>query len=131
MADYASLVLRLGIGIMFAAHGLQKAFGLFGGPGIQGFSGFLNTLGMHPALFLAYLVAYTELIGGLCLIAGMFTRVCAALLLIVIVVAGVKVHFAKGFFLSGGGFEYVFIIASACLALLLIGGGKFSSIKKL
>lgn len=131
MVDIGVWVLRLGIGIMFTAHGLQKAFGMFGGPGILGFRGFLNTLGMHPAFFWAYLAAYTELVGGICLILGMFTRVSAALLLIVIVVAGVKVHFAKGFFLSAGGFEYTFVIACACLALLLTGGGKLSIIKKL
>jgi DoxX. len=38
MSDLAILVLRLALGIMFAAHGMQVAFGSFGGPGIKGFS---------------------------------------------------------------------------------------------
>jgi len=41
------------------------------------------------------------------------------------------VHLAKGFFLSNGGFEYVFVIISVCIALIIIGGGKFSIFKKL
>lgn len=131
MADIAAVVLRLGLGIMFAAHGAQKAFGVWQGAGISGFTNMLSSLGFAPAAFWAYLVACVELIGGICLILGLLTRISAALLLIVMMVAAAKVHLAKGFFLSGGGFEYVFIIACACLALMLMGGGKFSLWKKL
>ncbi|MFA5199447.1 MAG: DoxX family protein [Candidatus Omnitrophota bacterium] len=125
MADLGILILRLGIGIMFVAHGLQKAFGLFAGPGIKGFSEMLSSLGFVPAPFWAYVAAYSELVGGLLLIIGFQARGAAAVLLILIVTAALKVHIAKGFFLSGGGFEYTFVIASACLALILLGPGKF------
>jgi putative oxidoreductase len=126
MADLAVLVLRLGIGIMFMAHGLQKTFGMFGGPGIQGFTKMIAGLGFSPAASWAYVAGYTELIGGLLLIVGLGTRVSAFFLFILITVAAVKVHAAKGFFLAQGGFEYTFVIASACLALLLLGAGKYS-----
>ncbi len=126
MLDWGILVLRLGIGIMFVAHGLQMAFGLFGGPGIKGFSGMLSGLGFVPAKFWAIVASYTVLVGGLLLIAGIQTRPAATLLLIFIVTAAVKVHLSKGFFLSNGGFEYTFVIAAACLALILLGSGKFS-----
>lgn len=127
--DLASLILRLSLGIMFAGHGLQKAFGAFGGPGIGGFSGMLSKLGFAPALFWAYLASCTELIGGLFLILGIFVRSAALALLILITVAAVKVHLPNGFFLPGG-FEYTFIIFSVCLALIIMGGGKFAITKK-
>lgn len=126
MLDWGILVLRLGIGIMFAAHGLQKAFGFFSGPGIKGFSQMLSGLGFAPALPWAYLAAYTEVLGGVFLIVGLYTRSSAAMLLVLIVIAAIKVHLGKGFFLSNGGFEYTFVIAAACLSLVLLGPGKFS-----
>ena len=126
MIDWGILILRLGIGIMFTAHGLQKAFGLFGGPGIKGFSQMLSGLGFAPAIYWAYLAAYTELLGGVFLIIGLYTRSSAAMLLVLIVIAAIKVHLAKGFFLSNGGFEYPFVIAAACLSLILLGPGQFS-----
>lgn len=129
MADWGILVLRLGIGIMFIAHGVQKAFGGFGGPGIEGFSKMLLGLGFYPPLFWAYLAAYTELLGGACLVIGLFTRSCASMLLALIVIAALKVHLAKGFFLANGGFEYNFVIACACLAIILLGSGKYNVFK--
>jgi putative oxidoreductase len=126
MLDWGILVLRLGIGIMFVAHGLQMALGLFGGPGVKGFSGMLSSLGFFPALFWSYVASYTVLIGGLLLIIGVQTRPAATLLLIFILTAGIKVHLNKGFFLSNGGIEYTFVIAAACLSIILLGPGKFS-----
>ena len=129
MADIAILALRLALGLMFAAHGLQKAFGLFGGPGIGGFSEMLSGLGFKPSLFWAYLAAYAELVGGILLAIGFLTRGAASVLLVLILVAAFKVHLNKGFFLSQGGFEYTFIIFSVCLALILLGPGKFTIFK--
>ncbi len=126
MLDWGILVLRLGIGIMFSAHGLQKVFGLFGGSGISGFSQMLSGMGFTPPIFWAYLAAYIELLGGVSLIIGLFSRFSAGMLLAVILTAGIKVHLINGFFLSAGGFEYTFVIASACLALVLLGSGKYS-----
>ena len=125
MLDLGILVLRLGLGIMFMAHGLQMAFGLFGGPGVKGFSGMLSGLGFVPAIFWSYVASYTVLLGGLFLIVGIQTRPVAVLLLIFILTAGIKVHLSKGFFITNGGFEYTFVIAAACLALILLGPGKF------
>jgi len=130
MVDLGILVLRLGLGIMFTGHGAQKAFGLFSGPGIAGFSKMLSGLGFAPAVFWAYLAAYVELIAGAFLIFGICVRSSAILLLILISVAAIKVHLAKGFFLSAGGFEYTFIIAAICIALIFLGAGKFAIIGK-
>ena len=128
--DIASLILRLSLGIMFSAHGVQKVFGIFGGSGVEGFSVMLAKLGFSPPLFWAYLASYVELIGGLFLILGVYVRSSALSFLILVTVAAIKVHIAKGFFLSSGGFEYVFIIFSVCLALIVMGPGKFATTKK-
>jgi putative oxidoreductase len=130
MVNYGILTLRLGLGAMFFAHGLQLAFGRLGGPGVEGFSKMLSSLGFAPALFWGYLAAYTTLVAGLFLILGIFTRLAAASLFIFIIVAALKVHWAKGFFIQAGGFEYNFIIACVCIALMILGGGSFSLTKK-
>ena len=130
MLDWGILVLRLALGIMFVAHGLQMVFGFFGGPGVKGFSLMLSGLGFVPATLWAYIACYTVLIGGFLVIVGVQTRLVAALLLIFILTAGIKVHLNKGFFLSNGGFEYTFIIAAICLALILLGPGKFNLFNK-
>jgi len=129
MLDLAILILRVALGIMFCAHGLQQAFGLFGGPGIAGFTKMLSGLGFSAATFWAYLAAYSEFLGGLSLLLGLGTRVAAGILFIFIMVAAVKVHLAHGFFIMNGGFEYNFIIAAVCLALILLGTGKFGITK--
>jgi len=85
--------------------------------------------GFIPGIFWAYVASYTELLGGLFLILGIETRGAAALLLILIVVAGLKVHLKKGFFLSKGGFEYTFVIATVCFALIFLGPGNFVILK--
>lgn len=128
MKNWAALPLRLGLGVIFAAHGLQKAFGALG---IEGFTKMLTSLGFVPALFWAYVAAYTELIGGLCLLLGLGTRIASSLIFILITVATIKVHLAKGFFLSAGGFEYNLLILCACVSLIILGPGKLSVTKKL
>ena len=130
MLDLGILVLRLALGIMFVAHGLQMAFGLFGGSGVKGFSQMLSGLGFAPAMLWAYIASYTVLLGGLLVIFGVQTRLAAVLLLILILTAGISVHLGKGFFLSNGGYEYTFIIAAICLALILLGPGKFNIFNK-
>ena len=130
MIDIALLVLRLGLGVMFLAHGLQIALGKLGGPGVTNFSGMLAKMGFVPALAWAYVAGYTLLIGSIMVLAGFATRIASLFLLIFITVALVKVHLVKGFFLQGGGYEYNFVIASICIALLLAGPGKYSICSK-
>lgn len=130
MVNWASLVLRIGLGIMFFAHGLQMALGKLGGPGVNGFAKMLSGLGFSPALFWSYVACYTTLIGGLFLILGIYTKISSIFLIIFIVVAVLKVHLSKGFFLANGGYEYNFIILCALIALLILGTGKFGITKK-
>lgn len=130
MNDSASLILRLGLGIMFLAHGLQLAFGLFGGPGVLGFSKMLENINIVPALFFSYLAGYSCLIGGLCLIVGFCTRLAIIPLMVFMLVAMFKVHLEKGFYLANGGFEYTFVVIFSLIALFLLGSGQYGITKK-
>ncbi|MFA5272315.1 MAG: DoxX family protein [Candidatus Omnitrophota bacterium] len=131
MADIVILILRLCLAVVFIGHGMQVAFGSFGGPGIQGFSGMLANLGFKPAVLWAYLSAYTQLIAGIFLVLGLFTRFAAFSILVFMLVAVIKVHITKGFFLQTGGFEYNFVLICICIVLILSGSGKFGVTPKL
>ncbi len=119
-------VLRICIGLMFMAHGSQKLFGVFGGPGIQGFTQSLAGMGLPNPMLQAYLAAGSEFLGGLFLTLGLFTRLAVFPPLFVMIVAIAKVHWSHGFFMQKGGFEYPLMIVGALMALLSLGGGKFS-----
>lgn len=125
MIDIALLALRIGVGSIFFAHGMQKVFGIWGGHGVNGFSQMLSSLGFVPALLWAYVAAFTELVGGALIVAGLFTRGAAALLLILMVVATIKVHLSKGFFLDKGGFEYNLLIMCSLVVLVLLRAGAY------
>ena len=126
LQEYAALPLRLCIGLMFAAHGSGKLFGLFGGKGlIETGHGFAQ-MGFHPGVFWAGVVGSSEFFGGLCLVLGFLTRWATLPLMATMIVAIVKVHWPHGFFANQGGFEYPFVILGGLLALLFLGPGKWS-----
>src|SRR5678815_1050474 len=85
--DIGLLVLRLAVGLTMAAHGGQKLFGWFGGYGIAGTGGFLESLGFRPGKVHAGLAGTAELLGGLLIALGLLTPVGAALVIAVMVVA--------------------------------------------
>ena len=49
LMSVALLILRIVVGVLFMGHGAQKLFGVFGGPGLGGFAGWLQGLGVRPA----------------------------------------------------------------------------------
>lgn len=116
---WALLVLRLMVGVIFIPHGLQKAFGLFGGKGWQGTLELVDKLGMSPDWFWAFMLVLAELGGGIGMILGLATRVWAVLLGIAMTVALVKVHLHDGFF----GTHLQQMLLAACAVLLIAGGG--------
>jgi putative oxidoreductase len=126
LAQNADLLLRLVLGVIFVAHGAQKAFGWFDGPGIENFSKFMVELNLPFPVLNAYLAAYTELIGGLLLILGMYTRFAALGIAGTMVVAITMVHWSGGLFAANNGFEYPLTIFAACVTLMGIGAGPLS-----
>ncbi len=117
----APLVLRVVLGAIFAMHGWQKLEG-----GVSGTSGFLSMLGFPmPDVFAVLLIA-AELVGGIFLILGLFTHWTAKILAIVAIVALVTVHLGKGFFVSGGGYEFILLILAGSISVMITGAGKYS-----
>ena len=58
--ESAPMVVRVVQGSLMAGHGAQKLFGSFGGPGLEGTSGFMEMLGMRPGRPWAYLAGLSE-----------------------------------------------------------------------
>ena len=102
--DVALLTARVIVGIVFMAHGAQKLFGAFGGPGLSAFVQMMGPLG--------YLVAIGEFFGGLGLVVGFLARFSAASISLIMLGAIAMVHAKAGFFMNwtgkqaGEGFEY-------------------------
>lgn len=114
-ADLGLVVLRLVIGLIFAAHGAQKAFGWWGGPGYAGWTGALQHMGMRPAPLWALVSTAAELAGGLLLALGLLTPLAAAALIGQSVVIVFAVHWAKGMWNANGGWEFpVALAATRC-----------------
>ncbi|MDP4536303.1 DoxX family protein [Alkalimonas collagenimarina] len=125
-AGWGALVLRVPIGIIFAAHGAQKLFGWFGGYGLEGTGGWMESIGLAPGVLMAFLAGSAEFFGGLALIVGVLTRPAAAVLALTMLVAIFAVHFEHGFFMSNNGYEFGLALLAASVSLLFSGAGKVS-----
>jgi len=134
-ASWSHLVVRVGLGIIFFAHGAQKTLGWFGGHGLSATIGGFRQMNIPPAA--TALAAFTECFGGLALIIGLLARPAAVGLILVMLVAIAKVHGKNGFFLNfamapGKGHGYEFNLALIAMALsILIGGAGALSIDRL
>jgi putative oxidoreductase len=124
--DFAKLLARAAVGLAFASHGAQKAFGLFEGPGPQGAAGFLETLGFKPGSKYATLTSYTELVSGLLIVLGFGGPFGPAGVLGVMTVAMTTVHAKNGFYAQKGGIEVPLLYSAAAIAIATGGYGRFS-----
>jgi putative oxidoreductase len=120
------LVLRLVLGLTLAAHGAQKLFGWFEGPGLTGFADNLESLGVRPGRFWAIVSAAVEFGGGLLVALGLLTPVAALFLVGDLLIAILTVHLARGFWNHDGGFEFPLTLIGGLIALSLVGPGSFS-----
>ncbi|KZZ30865.1 DoxX family protein, partial [Oleiphilus sp. HI0086] len=82
-----TLPIRIGAGITFAAHGSQKLFGWFGGYGLDGTAGWMESIGLSPGILMAGLAGSAEFFAGLLLIVGFLVRPAALVLAITMIVA--------------------------------------------
>gem|GEM_PF-107618 len=120
------LLLRLVAGLTLAAHGAQKLFGWFEGPGftrlVQGFT----KQGFKPVWLWACLVILGELGGGLSLALGFLTPLGAAGIFGAMFMAIAKSHWKYGFWASKRGFEYPLSLLTIGVAIGLMGPGGYS-----
>ncbi|HEX4826210.1 MAG TPA: DoxX family protein [Candidatus Polarisedimenticolaceae bacterium] len=122
--DWSLLVLRVVLGIVFMAHGAQKLFGAFGGPGLPAIVQMMGPIG--------YLVSIGEFFGGLGLAAGFLSRFSAASIVVIMLGAIAMVHAHVGFFMNwtgkqaGEGFEYHLLAIAALVPIVLAGPGRFA-----
>ncbi|MFW6201165.1 MAG: DoxX family protein [Gemmatimonadota bacterium] len=114
-------ILRITIGVVFVAHGIQKAvlWGVVGGVP------FFREAGIPFATVAAPLVMVVESLAGLALLVGYRARLAAALLAVVALTALVTVHLPYGFFMPSG-IEFVLVLAAANVALALAGPGAWA-----
>ncbi|MEZ5646446.1 MAG: DoxX family protein [Burkholderiaceae bacterium] len=126
-ASSAPLLLRVPVGVIFAAHGAQKLFGWFGGYGLEGTGQFFASIGLAPGYLMALLAGSAEFFGGVALILGLLVRPAAAALAFTMFIALVSVHLSKGFFMATGGYEYALALLAASVSLLVSGAGRLSA----
>jgi putative oxidoreductase len=116
--DVSLLIVRVIVGIIFAAHGAQKLFGVFDGPGLAEIVKMMGPRG--------YLVTIGEFFGGLGLIVGFLSRFSAASLIVIMIGAIAMVHGKNGFFLDKDGFEYNLALIGLLAPILIAGPGRFA-----
>lgn len=123
--DLGLLMMRLMLATVFIFHGSQKLFGLFGGAGVKGFAGYLESLGVPYPLFSAYLAGSAEFFGGIALLLGIGLPVAAVFICTVMLTAAFKVH-GGAFSGQQGGMEYPLTLAVMTASLALLGPGRFA-----
>ena len=124
--DFSLLILQIGVGLTFAAHGAQKLFGWWDGPGLAGWEGAMEHMGFRPARPFALTSALIEFGGGVLLAVGLATPVVSALLVAQAVVIIGQVHWANGFFNAKSGFEFPLLLGVGAAAVGLAGPGAAS-----
>ncbi|WP_428773149.1 DoxX family protein [Vibrio sp.] len=121
----SSLVLRVPLGLVLAAHGAQKLFGWFGGYGLEGTGQWMASIGFEPGYLMALLAGSGEFFGGLALVLGLLTRP-AALVTGFTMLMALTFHWPNGLFLSNNGYEYALMLTVASLTLAIQGAGRWS-----
>lgn len=121
LSNYAALVLRVGLGVMFFAHGLLKVWVFT----LAGTVGFFESVGLPG--WLAYPVTYAEIGAGILLVAGLATR-WVTLAMLPILAGALLVHWSNGWVFSNanGGWEYPAFLLLASTALVLLGDGALA-----
>lgn len=121
--DVAQLLLRVVAGLVFLAHGWNHGFGP---GGLDGTTGWFESIGLRPARLHAAVSAYAEIAVGIALLAGLLVPLAAAVGIGVMVTAYATVHRANGFFIFRDGYEYVLVLTAVLTALTMAGPGAWS-----
>jgi putative oxidoreductase len=130
-SDWVPTLARIVLGIIFFAHGTQKVFGWFGGPGLRKTLRHLaESLGLPRIMALAAVGA--EFIGGVALILGLLGRISALSIVVTMLAAIFMVHGKYGLFMNwfgdrkGHGIEYHLLAIALAIVIIAQGAGAFS-----
>ncbi|MFJ8076476.1 DoxX family protein [Streptomyces sp. NPDC096176] len=123
--DVGLLLLRVVLGLAMAAHGAQKLFGWFDGPGLTATGEAFSASGYPAGQVMAVVAALSETLGGLGLAVGLFTPLAAAAVVGVMINA-IAVKWGGGFF-SPKGIEFELLILTAAASLALTGPGRLAA----
>ena len=126
MTALGLLILRLGIGLIIAAHGAQKLFGVWGGPGMAKWSQSVQRLRIRPAQPWAWVAALSEFGGGVLLGLGLLSPLGSLAIIGAMLVAIATVHLSKGFWTSKGGYEFNHSLIVGAAAVAFTGPGLYS-----
>lgn len=128
---YSWTILRVILGVVMLAHGVQKAFGWFGGFGWDGTMGYFTGMVGLPSLFAAFIIL-VESLGALLLIIGFAGRVNSLLVGAVILGAFFIDHFPNGFYMNwfgnqkGEGVEFDLLFLAISSFIVINGSGALS-----
>lgn len=126
MLSFGLLVLRLIFGALMAGHGAQKLFGWFGGPGLKGTTGWMESMGMRPGKPWAFLAGASEFGGGALTLLGFLNPFGPLGSIGAMAMATAKVHRGKPIWVTSGGAELPVTNIAIALALAVAGPGKYS-----
>jgi putative oxidoreductase len=126
MTALGLLILRVGIGLIIAAHGAQKLFGWWGGPGMTKWAQSVQKLRIRPATPWAWIAALSEFGGGLLLGLGLISPLGSLAIIGAMLVAIATVHLANGFWNGKRGYEFNLSLIVAAAALAFTGPGSYS-----
>jgi putative oxidoreductase len=124
--DLGLLILRVLVGLVVAAHGAQKLFGWWSGPGLKGFSGWMAAMGLKPAALWGITGALGEFGGGLLLALGLLSPLGALGIIGAMLMAIALAHWPKGFWGTKGGYEFPLVLLVVSFVLGLVGPGAYS-----
>ena len=126
MVDLGLLLVRIVVGALLAAHGLQKLTGWFGGPGLAGNTGFLEGLGYRRPRQMAWLHGVGETAAGVLVVLGLLTPLASATIIAVMLNAAIAVHAPNGLWVQQGGYEYPLVLTAVAAGLALTGPGSIA-----
>src|ERR687894_440685 len=124
--ESAPMIVRVVQGSLMAGHGAQKLFGSFGGPGLEGTSGFMEMLGMRPGRPWAYLAGLSEFGGGLLTALGLFNPLGPLGIIGSMSMATRKAHWGKPIWVTEGGAELPLLNIAVATALMIREPDRFS-----
>ena len=126
LQDFGLLVLRLAAGALLAGHGAQKLFGWFGGPGLEGTTGWLRSMKLRPAEWWARAAGIAVFGGGTLLALGLLNPLGTVGILSAMTMATAKVHWGRPIWVTEGGAELPIVNATTALGIGLAGPDKYS-----